>query len=561
MSEKGSTPEAAPSVGSLPAKRGRAIERHVRYMKEIILSSEPLPDTSSTISLDFFDPKESGIRGTKLSERKGREGRITFNADGYQIFSLSSTSTPASGISEDLYLIWLPFTLHKIPGTGHYEEITFQIHIEDRQTTAFDLFPRHITNTVEKDLVATVSPDFTITPIGETGNQQIERCFRFIDLHPIITAFGEGETFFYWLYEASSEQKGVVPGTKHALFVLRTPRGTPTVAATISGETMIVKPAFGVWKSERRETESCQVHWNLSAATPFYEMSPLQTYAASVTRSVKEMSNENTCDVCIVCALADEGRTFIQIAEQQCNVQFEKIFDKRLKLEYYRTRILNMRGEQLTVCVSWPARYGPWEMSLHLRPLFEAFRPRFAGMSGICAGDKKQVRLGDLIVAERAYFYESGKFILEQNGKRVQQPDIDLHTASQEIRRFIQTFDYKHFFRTLAPWKSIAGQHDPAYAIGTMASGSAVRADHPFDEVPFLVRDTRAIDMEGAAFYRAALDFPGMRALVAKGVSDFADSNKNDSHRYSASAISAMYMLAFVQQYVTSDHMPRNEYR
>src|SRR5260370_5928920 len=99
-------------------------------METFILSNEPLPDTGSTIALDFFDPKDRGSRGTRLPQRKEREGKITFNPDGCQIFSLSSQSEPDSAqitardsIPGDLYLIRVPFTLHKMPGAGYYQEI------------------------------------------------------------------------------------------------------------------------------------------------------------------------------------------------------------------------------------------------------------------------------------------------------------------------------------------------------------------------------------------------------------------------------------------------------
>jgi nucleoside phosphorylase len=320
---------------------------------------------------------------------------------------------------------------------------------------------------------------------------------------------------------------------------------------------MIARPSFGGRKSEKRKTEQHEVHWDLTGATPFYEADLSQARTETERQSSKGTTVEGMYDVCIICALADEGRTFMQITEQQCIVQFEKAFEQRLGLVYYHTRILNDQGEQLTLQVSWPAKYGPQEMELHLKPLFAAFRPCFAAMTGICAGDKERVKLGDLVVAERAYFYESGKIILGQNGKRVRLSDIDLYSASSKVKNFIQTFEYERFLRTLDHWKSIVTHHNPAYHIGTMASGSAVRADHPFDEASFPVRNTLAIDMEGAAFYRAAMDFPGMHALLAKGVSDFADSNKNDAYRQYSSAISAMYMLSFIKEYVTSDRMSR----
>jgi len=39
------------------------------------------------------------------------------------------------------------------------------------------------------------------------------------------------------------------------------------------------------------------------------------------------MSEIQQFDVCIVCALAEEAKAFLEVVEQQCNVTFEKRFD------------------------------------------------------------------------------------------------------------------------------------------------------------------------------------------------------------------------------------------
>ena len=56
-----------------------------------------------------------------------------------------------------------------------------------------------------------------------------------------------------------------------------------------------------------------------------------------------------------------------------------------------------------------------------------------------------------------------------------------------------------------------------------MASGSAVRADNPFNEVRAPVRSTVAIDMEGGAFGLVMSHHPLIPWLVVKGVCDYAD--------------------------------------
>jgi hypothetical protein len=70
-----------------------------------------------------------------------------------------------------------------------------------------------------------------------------------------------------------------------------------------------------------------------------------------------------------------------------------------------------------------------------------------------------------------------------------------------------------------------------------------------------LVRNTVALDIEATTFYRIVAEFPGVRALLVKGVSDYADQDKNDAYHDYASAVSAAYILSFVKEYLTSDRI------
>src|SRR5436305_6286066 len=90
-----------------------------------------------------------------------------------------------------------------------------------------------------------------------------------------------------------------------------------------------------------------------------------------------------------------------------------------------------------------------------------------------------------------------------------------------------------------------------------MASGSAVRAEHPFEEVRAPVRGTVAIDMEGAAFGLVMSRHPLIRWLVVKGVCDYADQNKNDVYHGYAARAAALYVLSFIRAYVINERLPR----
>ncbi len=64
--------------------------------------------------------------------------------------------------------------------------------------------------------------------------------------------------------------------------------------------------------------------------------------------------------------------------------------------------------------------------------------------------------------------------------------------------------------------------------------------------------------MEGAAFGRVMEmeRFRGMAWLIVKGVSDYADQDKDDAYHPYAAAAAATYLLCFIQEYVTQKRLP-----
>jgi len=327
-------------------------------------------------------------------------------------------------------------------------------------------------------------------------------------------------------------------------------------------------------------------------------------------------------DVCVVCALPEEARALMDVFTDRFGEGFDKDFgaDNR---EFRKTVIRNDMNEELKIHVSCPPRFGPVEAGIHCRAVLEEFRPRFAGMTGICAGDKNDVFLGDLVVAERAFIYDGGKF--KENGYV---HDVDMFHPNMNVRNYVQMFgSWEAEAKKLKRPVSLRGQKDwilhtllngphprvdeiprdvlerrapqwkkavralqneslltqdrylsdkaaiaerefeqadfpfkdpalPKCHVAALASGSSVRSDNPFAMIQEPVRKAVAVDMEGAAFYRAVADYPGISSLVVKGVCDYADSEKDDSYHDYASKLSAVYMACFVWEYVNSRVMP-----
>ncbi len=266
-------------------------------------------------------------------------------------------------------------------------------------------------------------------------------------------------------------------------------------------------------------------------------------------------------DVCIVCALPEEVRVFLEVVRQQGEGALEEHISPRYHYSYRFTTIKNNHDESLNLHISWLPRYGPQEMTLHLSRVLEEYQPRMAIMTGICAGDSQHVQLGDLVVAERTFTYDNGKFTLDEHGRSVHLHDTVTYQLDANILQFLGLFDdWKPLVAALKRPPSSPEQRKRrkiACHLKAMASGNAVRADRPFEEIRAPVRGTVAIDMEGAAFGLVMSRHPLIRWLVVKGVCDYADQNKNDAYHDYAAHASALYALVFIRSYVTNERLPR----
>ena len=115
-------------------------------------------------------------------------------------------------------------------------------------------------------------------------------------------------------------------------------------------------------------------------------------------------------DICIVCALAEEADADVHEFSDRCkNIQFQQAFSKKNGYAYRYATLENSKGESLTVLVISMPLTGPIETVLSVRSLLEEFHPRFVAMTGICAGYREKVALGDLVAASYSFHHDEGK--------------------------------------------------------------------------------------------------------------------------------------------------------
>ena len=247
-------------------------------------------------------------------------------------------------------------------------------------------------------------------------------------------------------------------------------------------------------------------------------------------------------DICIVCALYEEAEAVLNEFSTRCNVSFLKDFSSMDRYEYRYASILNNRRESLTVLVTWLSDSGPTQTGLDLKPLLHEFCPRFVAMTGICAGYKKKVKWGDLVVAQYAYFYEAGKVVSEADGLSRHLQEMKVAASTSQVLHYARGFDdWREPVRKMKSdrlKRQLKETEEPRCVIAPIASGMAVRQDDPFLWLrEYYDRNTVGLDMEAATFYQALRAVSHIHGLVVKGVCDYADMNKKDTyHDYAARA-------------------------
>ena len=173
-----------------------------------------------------------------------------------------------------------------------------------------------------------------------------------------------------------------------------------------------------------------------------------------------------------------------------------------------------------------------------------ALRPKFIFLVGIAAGFK-DARIGDVVVGEKAYGYESGK-----ETKDGFKPRVDSDRPSPKLFslacRLARDFDRKNNTHKLI--------------IGPIASGDKLLATHDSHTVQLIHKhyeNTQAVEMEAIGFYKAATQFleDGVQFLIIRGISDLMNEKEKtdtDGSREIAAARAVEFLLYILEHLPSS---------
>lgn len=213
----------------------------------------------------------------------------------------------------------------------------------------------------------------------------------------------------------------------------------------------------------------------------------------------------------------------------------------------YRTGALRLDGEEKRIACAHLSQMGPVSATHAATVLLQEFRPRVLVMTGICGGFSDTVGIGDLIVAEKSWDWQAGKW--SDKGALATAPDqrdgsAELVTLSHDVSDVLS--DAHKAYTEERP------ELPPRVLVGPMVTGSAVIASAEFQHVfRGQHRKIVGVDMECYGLYYAAENHAGapVKVLCAKAVSDLADHSKSDDYQRYCSYISAVGVLEIIRRH------------
>lgn len=230
-------------------------------------------------------------------------------------------------------------------------------------------------------------------------------------------------------------------------------------------------------------------------------------------------------------------------------VQWKTIRRENDFVEYYESEIDN-GPRKLTIVAASCQHMGNVSAATLSLKIAQAFRPKILIMVGICAGVRGRTNIGDVLVCEESWDYNSGK-LGKSDSQRTFEPDPKSIRITPEMCQIFQNAERTSLWahKAFNKWRGRMPNERPQFRIGPVASGSSVVADsEKVREISNQNRKLLGLEMEAYGVYFAALNSwtPKPQFLSLKSVCDFADSTKEDGFQSFAAHMSSEVIFEIV---------------
>lgn len=255
------------------------------------------------------------------------------------------------------------------------------------------------------------------------------------------------------------------------------------------------------------------------------------TWKKVLTNRIRERFVNPALDFVIICALEKERR-----ALEHCQETALGAHDNVKGLDCREVSIGSLRGVAIV-----QANPGLVSAAIVTSKATEVFKPRAVAMCGICGGIEGESELGDIIVPDVSWNYQSGKFMRGQLKQELLQTVIP-PLVKTRIKQLIND-EVSQALRTGLLYPELARRK---IRMLPMVSGSQVVADKAVGQsILSQSRKVGAVDMEVASVFAAAHDFFNGAGiyLAGKTVVDLADEDKDDRYHEYGAVISARFVV------------------
>lgn len=230
---------------------------------------------------------------------------------------------------------------------------------------------------------------------------------------------------------------------------------------------------------------------------------------------------------------------------------------------YYEKLLAKTRFRpELRLVITCIGHAGNYDSSSATTEIIHKYHPKFLVLSGIAAGIKSKVKIGDVVISQGVWGYESAA--LESGGRVLPRPDGGriTHSTSQDLSRYLagspKATATTVFKRINSGWPTAPAGKEAEYEKHVaaelsirdawIASGEKLLRDpdklHSLREQHGKVE---ADDMEAIGFW-IACQREKIECLVVRGISDFGDDLKDDRFHGLASASAAAVTADYVRR-------------
>lgn len=252
-------------------------------------------------------------------------------------------------------------------------------------------------------------------------------------------------------------------------------------------------------------------------------------------------------DLVIVCAL--EKPELEEVLKLPWNWSSSRPLDD---VVFVHDGYFEVDGRKITVCATSAPRMGMVSTALRSAAVITLLRPRLLVMCGICAGVRGKANIGDVILADPAWDFQSGKRVRDKDNAQFSISPHQLYPTTSVRTHVEQIRGDKEELRKIVDRFNDPPSDMLRVIIGPLASGSAVLADgEVVNEIRAQHRDLIGVEMEVYGMYAAAYGAskPQPLPFALKAVCDFADPGKNDNYQRYASYTSASVLRLLMEKF------------